>query len=248
MGDTPTGHAGSSPNTTQGSRADSLKAGIYEDGTVERGYHEAPQAQMQHNFFNTQPFPAQHTQQNNPQGRQYPFNMASLGSALPDMSFQNYGSSLTQRYTAGQTGPQHLYQMQSPPISSPSGMSSQTANMPYTVQYTGQYPMYAPGQNSSGQNMGTAGVVGNQFYQDPGHMGQQQGSPFFAVPGQYGHGPQMQMYAGNPLPTQFGQRVAYQGDGRSTTQQRSTDSPGTGPGGAGRSGSIGEHISEVGTF
>ncbi|KAG0650857.1 Splicing factor [Hyphodiscus hymeniophilus] len=233
MGDTPPNRqlSGELTNAPQGSRSTMSQS----PGYSENDSRKAPQAPAapspQTGYPPMQAYPQQqHGQHVRPEN----FNMAALGGALPDLSYQGYGHMPPQRYPQGPASPGILYQIQnvqqytSPPNISP---STATYNLPYQSQYPG---VYATGNASPHLQHGTAG---SQFY-NQGFVSQhqQQGAPYLVQPNQYGG--QNQMYAGSP--TQYGLRGSFSGDSRLAGQQRATEFLSASTGGSvGRSSSIG---------
>ncbi|KAN0122353.1 YT521-B-like domain containing protein [Hyaloscypha variabilis] len=155
------------------------------------------------------------TQQHGSQSQQDHFNMGSLGTALPDMSYVNYGNASPQRYPSGPSHSAHLYQVQNGPVS----MNPPAAHLPYNVQYQAPYQsMYVPGQNQTATNQQSGLNLGNQFYQGQAFLGHAGAAPYFIQPGQYGA---QQMYPAHPPMGQYGPRGSFTGDNRSLPQQRS---------------------------
>jgi len=163
--------------------------------------------------------------------------MNTLGNALPELSYQNYGNLPPQRFTPGSSPSTLGYQMQNVPQfagSSPSGHSP--SNMPYNYPYQPQFQAtYASVHTPSPQHFQSGDGTGNQFYQTQEFMGQPQqpGSPFFVQPNQFMT--QNPMYPGGGPAGQYGGMVGQ-------NQQRGSHYPvaGAGVGLIGHSSSIGE--------
>jgi hypothetical protein len=247
MGDTPTGRPvidGDFQNTTaHGGRTNPAQRSSTSPFDESEGPKSFPGGShapgSQGNYPHGQSFPAQ---QHGSQSRQENFNMAPLGTALPDMSYMNYSNVSPQRYASGPSPSAHLYQLQNmPQLTGPASMNPPATNMPYNVQYQAPYQgMYVPAQNQSSANSQPGLNLGNQFYQGQAFMGQTPVSPYFIQPGQYG--PQSQMYSTSPSMGQYGPRGSFTGDNRPPPQQHSGEhQPGSLIDGAQRrSSSIGE--------
>jgi hypothetical protein len=147
--------------------------------------------------------------------------MGPLGTALPDMSYMNYGNAPPQRYPSGPSPPAHLYQLQSmPQLGGPASMNTPATNLPYNVQYQTPYQsIYGPGQSQTSANSQSGLNIGNQFYQGQAFMGQAPVAPYFIQPGQYAL--QGQMYSANSSSGQYGPRGSFTGDNRPLPQLRS---------------------------
>jgi hypothetical protein len=222
MGDTPTGRPvvdGNFQNSAQRSSTSS-----FDESEGPKAYQGGPHASSsQGNYPHAQ---SVQMQQHGSQSRQEHLNMASLATALPDMSYLNYSNVSPQRYASGPSPSQHLYHLQSmPQLNGPINQSA--TNLPYNVQYQAPYQgMYVPGQSPPTVNSQSGLNIGNQFYQGQPFMGQAPVSPYFIQPGQYG--PQGQMYTANPSMGQYGSRGSFTGDNRPLPQQRSGEyQPGT---------------------
>jgi hypothetical protein len=217
MGDTP---AGQQPlgHSTRPDSARPSSTSPFDESDGRKGFQGGSQTHAsQGNFPNVQPFSAQ---QHGAQGRQEHFNMASLGNALPDMSYMNYSNVSPQRYPSGPSPSPHVYQLQNiPQLGGPPPMSPPATNLPYNVPYQAQYQnMYAPSHNQATGSSQSGLNAGNQFYQGQPFLGQQPVSPYFIQQGQYA--PQSQMYSGSPSSGQYGSRGAFIGDNRPLPQQR----------------------------
>jgi hypothetical protein len=170
--------------------------------------------------------------------------MTSLGTVLPDISYQNYNNLPGHRYYSAPPHSPLLYQMQNiPQFTGSSAMSPSNTNLPYNIQYQNQYPsIYATGQTPSSPDFQSGMNATSQFYQCQGFIGQHQqpSSNFFVQPGQYT--PRGQMYIGNTAAGQLGTRGSFTGDNRLVVQQRENDyvAGGYSGGSAVRPGSIGE--------
>lgn len=216
--------------------------GIYDDSEAGK---EQMAATSQSNFHQSQSYPQQ---QYPSQTRADSYNMNTLTTALPDLSYQNYDHLQPQRYASGPSPSGLAYQLPnvqqyaSAQNLAPSGSSHYP--MPYQGHFQGQFPgLYAQAHSPSPPHLQhTGSVASNHFYNNQGFMGQQQqqGSPYYVQPGQYS--PQAQMYPAIPSPGQYGARNSFSGDTRFQTQQRTNESLGVNySGGAiGRSSSIGE--------
>jgi hypothetical protein len=228
MGDTPTGRPvvdGDFQNTAHGGGANSTQRSSRsqfeesEGQSTFQGSLHAPGSGSHGNYPHGQSFPAQ---QHGSQNQQEQFNMAPLGTALPDMSYMNYSNASSQRYPSGPSPSAHLYQLQNmPQLGGPASISTPATNIPYNVQYQAPYQgMYVPGQSQSNPNSQPGLNIGNQFYQGQAFMGQAPMSPpYFVQPGQYGS--QSQMYSTSPSLGQYGARGPFTGDNRALPQQRS---------------------------
>jgi hypothetical protein len=225
MGDTPTGRPiinGDFQNTAHGARANSTQrssASPFDESEGPKAFQGRSHAPgSQGHYPHGQSFP---TQQHGSQGQQDHFNMGPLGTALPDMSYMNYGNASPQRYSSGPSPPAHLYQLQSmPQLGGPASMNPLATNLPYNVQYQAPYQsMYLPGQSQTSANSQSGLNIGNQFYQGQAFMGQAPVAPYFIQPGQYA--PQGQMYSANSSSGQYGPRGSSTGDNRPLPQQRS---------------------------
>jgi hypothetical protein len=241
MGDVPLGSqpTGRSSNMAHSSRQESSQSpptALHEDSEGRKGQQGIP---SQTSYPHSQPYPQQ---QYPSQTRAESFNMNALGSALPDLSYQNYGPSLPQRYAASSSG--LVYHPQAPQFAGAQNLAP-SGNPQYNVPYQGQYQgIYPQGQSPSPPHL-HPGVpaASNQFYHNQMFLGQQQqGSPYFVQPSQYS--PQNQMYPTLPSPTQYNSRSSFPGDTRFQTQQRANEylDANYTSGGAGRSSSIGELI------
>jgi len=217
MGDTPTGQQ----PLGHGARPDSAgpsSPSPFDEGDGRKGFQGGLQMHgSQGNYPNLQSFSAQ---QHSSQARQEHFNMASLGTALSDMSYMNYSNVSPQGYPSGPSSSPHVYQMQNiPQLGGPPPMSPPATNLPYNVQYQAQYPgMYAPNHSQSTTSSQSGLDAGNQFYQGQTFMGQHPVSPYFIQQGQYA--PQAQIYSGSPSSGQYGSRGAFIGESRPLPQQR----------------------------
>ncbi|KAH8792528.1 YT521-B-like domain-containing protein [Hyaloscypha finlandica] len=225
MGDTPTGRPiidGDFQNTAHGARANSTQrssASPFDESDGPKAFQGNSHAPgSQGHYPHGQSFP---TQQHGSQGQQDHFNMGPLGTALPDMSYMNYGNAPPQRYPSGPSPPAHLYQLQSmPQLGGPASMNTPATNLPYNVQYQTPYQsMYGPGQSQTSANSQSGLNIGNQFYQGQAFMGQAPVAPYFIQPGQYAL--QGQMYSANSSSGQYGPRGSFTGDNRPLPQQRS---------------------------
>jgi hypothetical protein len=176
----------------------------------------------------------QYQHQQNMLTRPEPFTLGSLGTALPDLPYQNHG-----QYPSASASSGYIYPIQN----SPQFAGAQAINPPNAPhQYQAQYQdIYAAGNPPSGPHLQQGTAVGGQFYHQ-GYMGlqQQQGTPYFIQPSQYN--PNGQMYAGMQQPAQFGARPGFSGDSRNLTQKRPNEYIGGVPpsGGLRGSSSIGE--------
>lgn len=247
MTDTPAGSQpdGNLPDSSQGSRQNvpQLSTPISYDGSeVRRGYPGVSQSNTPQGSFPTVP---SFTQQQNPSpGRQDPFSMTSLGSALPEM-FQGYSSMPSQRYSVSHSTSLPHYHQPNAQFVGPAGMTPPSGSMPYNIQYQPQYQgMYAPAHSQAPTNLGAGAVMGSQFYQGQPYINpsQQSGSSFYVQPSQYGV--QNQMFASNASTGQYGVRGGFVVDPRLANQQRGSEYLGgpSGGGNAGRAGSIGKSI------
>jgi hypothetical protein len=182
-------------------------------------------------------------QQQQPPMRADSFSMNSLGSALPDLSYQSYGQLSSQRYAPGASSSNLLYQLpNTTQFVGAQGINS-SGNSPYSMPYQGQYPgIYATGHGPPHMQSSTSPT--NQFYhnqafqQQQQQQQQQQNPPYFMQPNQYT--PQGQMYS--QLQSQYGQRNNFVGDPRLQSQQRANEYLGINyaSGVDGRSSSIGK--------
>jgi hypothetical protein len=242
MGDPPTGSLplGDYSNPPSGPTvnvSEPLNLGTYEETEGNKGLHgNSPLSTSQGGHASMQSFPSH-------QARQEHFNMTSLGTALPDISYQNYSNLPGHRYPSAPPHSPLLYQMQNvPQFTGSSAMSPPNTNLAYNFQYQNQYPgLYASGQTPPPPNLQAGMNATSQFYQGQGLIGHQQpGSNFFVQQGQYAS--QGQVYAGHTAAGQFGTRGSFTGDDRLVVQQRGNDfvAGGYSGGSAGRSGSIGE--------
>ncbi len=157
------------------------------------------------------------------QGRMDSFNMANIGSALPEMQYQNYGQIPLQRYPQASTimyQPQNMAQFGSPNTIN-QNLRTGHYNMPFAHQYQG---FYTPDNAQLPQGNPSSINTSSQFYQGHNfiaqHPQQQMGTPYF-VPGQYG--PQTPVYMGNSSPVQYGFQGGLVADTRNTIQPRETD-------------------------
>jgi len=196
------------------------------------------------NYPSMQSFASQHQA---PHGRREPFDMTSMGSSLPDISYQNYSSMPSQRYPGGTSVSQYAYQLQNvPQFASPPVINPSPTNIPYNMQYQSQYPgVYMTGQSQSPANLQAGLNTAHQYYQSQGFAGQHQqpGSQFFIQQGQYGtlgH-----MYPPISAAGTYSPRGAFAGDNRISPQQRSLENQGSASAGVspGRSSSIGKQMS-----
>jgi hypothetical protein len=189
--------------------------GQFADGDIRKGAPEisSQQSTSQTGYVQGQQYPSHYQPVH---ARPESFNLSQLTTALPDVSYQNYGH-LQQRYPS--TSPSGLaYQTQnSPQYAAPHGMSPTNAPYPFQAQYyvaSNQPPQ--PG-------------MGNQLYHQD-FQAQQHGSPYFIQPNQYLHSP---TYPGVQQQAQYASRGGIREDNRHLLQQRAS-------GGQGRSGSIGK--------
>jgi len=225
MGDTPPGRPvvdGDYQTNTHGPGSNSTRrasASPFDESEGSNAFQgSSPLPGSQGNYPQGHPFPSQ---QHGSQNQQEHFNMNSLGTALPDMSYLNYSNASPQRYPSGPSPSAHVYQIQNMP--QPGGLASMNptaTNLPYNVQYQAPYQaMYVPGQNQTNANQQAGLNIGNQFYQGQAFMGHPPVAPYFIQPGQYGA--QSQMYSAHPQLGQYGPRGSFTGDNRSLPQQRS---------------------------
>jgi hypothetical protein len=244
MGDTPTGRPageGDFARTTHVAGTNSAQPSSpspFDESDGRKVFQGGSQTYgPQVNYPNIQSFP---TQQYGSQSRQDHFNMAALGTALPDMSYINYSNVSPQRYPSGPSPSPHVYQLQSiPQIGGPPSMSPPATNLSYNLPYQAQYQgMYVPGHSPPPAGSQSGLNTGSQFYQGQVFLAQQPGSPYFIPQGQYG--PQNQMYSGSPSSAQYGSRAAFIGDNRLLPQQRGSNHQAGSPndGAQGRSSSI----------
>ncbi|RFU25473.1 hypothetical protein B7463_g10864, partial [Scytalidium lignicola] len=149
------------------------------------------------------------------------FRMASLGAALPDVSYQNYAYP-QQRFAQGPSAPAAMmYPFQGVPQLTVQGGLTQQANALFNVQYQPQYQaVYSPIHPSSSPQSHPGTLPGSQFYQTGTYLSQPQpASPYFYQTSQYGT--QGQNYGTSPPSTQYGGHISYGGDGRNLPQQQS---------------------------
>ncbi|KAE8452120.1 hypothetical protein EG329_001587 [Mollisiaceae sp. DMI_Dod_QoI] len=243
MTDTPGGSqpVGDLPNSSQGTRpnvSNLATAASYDGSEARRGYHgPSPSNTPQGSFPTVHSFPPQ---SNASPGRQDPFSMTTLGSALPE-TFQSYGNMSSQRYSSSQSASPLQYQPPGAQFTLPAGMTSQSPTAPYNMQYQSQYQgMYAPSHSQSPPNLGLAAGMGGQFYQGQTYMSppQQPGSSFFVQPGQYSV--QNQIFQSNAPAGQYGIRGGFGVDPRLTSQQRGMEYLGGPPVGANPASSSGQ--------
>ena len=116
MGDTPTGRPvidGDVQNTGTASSAQRSSTSPFDESEGPNAFHGGPHAPgSQGNYPPGPPFPFQ---QHASQSRQGQFDMASLGTALPDVSYMNYGNASPQRFPSGPSPSAHLYQLPNMP-------------------------------------------------------------------------------------------------------------------------------------
>lgn len=144
------------------------------------------------------------------QTRSDPYNLSQLNTALPDVSYQNYGH-LPQRFppAPGSSGLGYATQ-NSPQYATPQAVAPNNAQYPYQAPFQGIYV--------AGNPAAVAGI-GNQFYH-PGYIGRQQqhGSPYIMPPNQFPlHNP---AFPGMQHPSQYGSRGSVSEESRGTIQQR----------------------------
>ena len=189
-----------------------------------------PASLQQGNFAYMNQYPQSHGSP----ARQEPFNMNTLGGALP--SYPDYNNH-PQRFHPGSSSAGLGYQMQSGQqyAGSPVGHSGSNGlyTHAYNAQYQGQYAS-APSPQIQQHNL-------SAMY-NTGYMGQpqQQGQSFYLQQNQYmPQSPVFPIMSGGP---QFGGRGNLVVDPRLHTQQRGRDFPGPASGlaASGRSSSIGE--------
>ncbi|KAB8302031.1 hypothetical protein EYC80_005483 [Monilinia laxa] len=145
-----------------------------------------------------------------------PFNMTTLGAALPDMFYQNYG----QRFPQSPSAPSQpfMYQMQ---FANQGNLSPPPTASSYTTPYQTQYGMYPSNQQMQQQHMHM--VTNNpQFYAGQGYMGQPQpqqtGSHYYIQSGSFGQ--QGQIFTGNQIGVQYPQRGSFSSENRPMSQNR----------------------------
>jgi hypothetical protein len=224
MGDTTTGRPiidGDLQDTTHSTTADSAhrsSASPYDESGVSKAFQGGSHAHG--NFLQGQSFPIQ---QHGSQNRQELFNMASLGTALPDIAYMNYNNASPQRYPSGPSPSAHLYHVQNiTQLGGPASVNPPTTNLPYNAQYQALYQgMYLPSQGQATAGSQPVLNIGSQFYQGQAFMGQAPVSGYFMQPGQYAT--QSQIYTASPSMGQYGPRGSYAGDNRPLSQQRSGD-------------------------
>ncbi|KAH6675547.1 YT521-B-like domain-containing protein [Halenospora varia] len=163
-------------------------------------------------YSHMQHYPLQQ-QQNDSQQRPDAFNLGGMAGALPDASFQNFGTVPQQRHPAAYSTSGLVYHM--PNIAqygNSQAMNQPMGNVPYNVPYQAQLQgMYATNHMPSPQNT-QAGTPVNQFFQGQGYMPQQNQSQYFMQPGQYQQ--QSQMYSRNSPASPYGTRGGYMGESR----------------------------------
>lgn len=160
-----------------------------------------------------------HHQQHGQLPRPDPFAMASLHTALPDASFQNYNLPHGQRFQGTASGSPMIY-----PAGSVSHYVGQPAvnlsgSAPYNIQYQAQYtnvypPPYAQPHHAQtlqqilGGNSGNAQIFPTQGFLAQQPLQQPPTSPYFVQPNQY---IQSQIYSGSPSSASYGSRMGYLG-------------------------------------
>jgi hypothetical protein len=165
MGDTPTGRPvtdGDVQNTGIANSAQRSSTSPFDESEGPNAFHGGPHAPgSQGNYPPGQPFPFQ---QHASQSRQGQFDMAPLGTALPELSYMNYGNASPQRFPSGTSSSAHLYQLQNTPqIGGPVSMNPPAINMPYNQQYQAPYQgMYVTNQNQTNPNLQSGLNLGNQ--------------------------------------------------------------------------------------
>jgi hypothetical protein len=183
-------------------------AGSYDsDSDRRKQFQDGPQLVIpQGNYQNMQSFPSHSSQ-----GRPEAFNMAAIGTALPNMAFQNYSDQSAQRYATNISPTHPMYQVQGVPhYSSLPTMNPTNTNLPYNTHLPQQYPgVFTQGQSQPSQTgMGAGHPMYQQYYVQPGqYVPQNQvylGASGGSMAGQYGG-------RGGPFPT----------DGQPSARQRS---------------------------
>jgi hypothetical protein len=250
MGDTPTssqpiGNFSNAPQSRRTNFSQSSSQGLYGENyavrTVPQGFPSPPPQTgyppMQ--FYLNQ----QHVQHSASEA----FNMNSLGTALPDPSYQGYGYVPPQRYSQGLASPGAMYQLQNAPQYTGALTGMNPSSVAYNIQYRNQYlGLYVSGHTQSAEHLQTGTAPGSQYYYGQGFAGQpqqQQVSPHLMHPSQYG--PPSRISAGSP--PQYGMRSSFSGDSRLSGQQRTSEhlrgSPGSGLTGRSTSngGKFGQH-------
>lgn len=220
MGDTSFRPTDDSSYKSQSDTRDSSlsQAGANEDGELKVDPREISSQQSNLQAGCVQGQYGQHQQP--PQTRPESFNLGSLNTALPELSYQSYGH-LPQRYAPAPVPSGSVYQMHNNPQYTGFHVPNPTnVPYPYPAQYQGVYLASSSGPQAA---------IGKQPYHQ-GFMQQQQpfGSPYYMQPSQYGH--QSQTYPGI---AQYGVRSNRPGEGRIPLQQRANEYLGAGPSGAG---------------
>jgi hypothetical protein len=226
------------PNRPESSQ--SLSTGNYDEGVEAR--KEQPGRQLPTTHIPTQSFASQQYATQTTRGENY--NMNALGTALPDLSYQNYMP--LQRNPSGSAGV--LYPVPTGQQYATAQTFSTPTNSQYNMNYQAQYPgVYNLGHSASVPQISSGTpATSNQFYHNQTFIGQQQqqqqSPPYFVQPNQYNR--HNQMYS--PIPSvQYASPASFSSDTRFHTQHRDGDYLGAGggfpSGGAVWSGSTGQH-------
>lgn len=251
MGDIPPGSlpSGDYPSTSQSSRptvSQITTTGSPSNSEIDakRPAQGFPQSNFPQNAYSQ--VHSYQTQNQVTRGRPDSFNLAGLGGALPDTSYQALNNT-SQRQSTGHS-PSLVYQMQGvPQYGGPQAISPQLANTPYNIPFQGQFQgMYTPNHVQTVPHL-QSGNTGSQFYQGQGYMGQPQqaNSQFYIQPSHYPHS---QIYTGESPLAAYGMQSGFPGDNRHT--QRGNEYGGSGfvSGGQGRTSSMGEYLLCPATF
>ncbi|KAF4630656.1 hypothetical protein G7Y89_g7482 [Cudoniella acicularis] len=235
MGDTPLGALpdGKVSGDQQSYRQSSKQSSTI-DTPSEFESRNAPQGKLQSNvspssYPNPQQYPIQqHASQLRPES----FNLGALAGALPEMSYQNYGSLPQQRHTSGYAPSGPVYQMPNiPQYGGSQTLSPAIANSQYNMPYQGLQGVYAQNNILSPQ-LPPSVPTGSHFFQGQGYVAQQTGSPYYM---QFPpHGPQSHPYVATSPVLNYGMRSNYSGEARLSVSQPRSDylgAPGTGTSG-----------------
>ena len=240
MGDTPLGppSSGGRPNSAYHNRQDlsHYSTGSPDDDGEPRN---SQQGNSSHGAYTQS---SHHSPQQNPQARAESFNMNHLGTALPDVSYQQSYSSQQARYPSAQSPTGQLFQQNHAPQFSGSPGIQSPANMTYNPQYNNQYQgPYVSTQTPSPPHLQPGSPAANQFYQNQIILAQQQqqhqhhqqqlhGAAYYIQQGHYN--PQTQMIPGVMATAQYGARNNFSGGGR-PQQQHANEYINSGSGGFG---------------